>query len=301
MLAERQVQRGAQARRGRRRIARVLVRELLGHRGGERIADHLHVAARGAERGERQGLVARGLRVDHRLERQHVMLDEIGDDVLREIRVGRAEERAEVLRVRDQVGHRLVLLGLVLGGEAGRVVHDEADVLPPQRQERVLGGLAVDGAERDGDVLRVGVQRIGGGLELGRAAAEGGIGRRGGEIDVLGEERVPSGAQVGRALAAVRGHGGDARGREQRDQGEDSGDGGQLPFHVWLLFGWVLSRFERASGHADLAAHRVCAARRSRGRCRTPRPRRWPWRPCRRAARRSGRRASRASPRSPYA
>src|SRR5882724_12547906 len=62
----------------------------------------------------RASLVLRGLGVHDALERDDVMLHEIGHDLLGQVRVGRLQERAEVLRVADEVADGLVLLGLVL-------------------------------------------------------------------------------------------------------------------------------------------------------------------------------------------
>ena len=50
------------------------------------------------------------------LQRDDVVLHEVGHHRLRQVRVGRGEERAEVLRVGHQVVHGLVLLGVVAAG-----------------------------------------------------------------------------------------------------------------------------------------------------------------------------------------
>jgi hypothetical protein len=124
-------------------------------------------------------------------------------------------------------------LHLVLGGHAHRVVHDERDVLAPQRQERLAGVLAVDGAHRAGDVDGVAVERGGRGLELGLTSVEGGTGGGRGEEDVLAEEGVQPGAE----LRGLR-RGGGMRGREGgADAGREGeqGDGRDEALHGDLL------------------------------------------------------------------
>ena len=133
-----------------------------------------------------------------------MVLHQVGHDRLRKIRVGRAQESAEVLGVAHEIVDRRVLLALVVAGDADRVVDDEADVAAPQRQERLLGALAVHRADRFGDRHRVGVERARRRLELCLAPAECRVGRCAGEVDVLGKEVVEPRPQL-RGLGA-RGH-----------------------------------------------------------------------------------------------
>ncbi len=98
------------------------------------------------------GLVAGSLGIDHVLEGQHMGLEQVSDGRFGQVGVGAIQERAEVLGVVDQVGHGLVLLGLVLGGRALRVVDKEADVRAPQGQEGLLGIRAVHTADCLGNV-----------------------------------------------------------------------------------------------------------------------------------------------------
>ncbi len=101
MLAQRHVQRRAQRGGGSIGRAGEALGELLGDRRGEGIADHLHVMIRRA--GRRIGLrpVAGGLRVDDVFQGENVAFDQISHRALRQIGVGRAEKRAEVLAVAD--------------------------------------------------------------------------------------------------------------------------------------------------------------------------------------------------------
>ena len=111
MLAQGQVERGPERGGGRIGGARDPVGELPDDRTRKRIGDHLHVARPGAERGEGTIRVLRGLGVDHRLEGEHVVLHQIGDHRLGQVRVRPGEEGPEVLRVTDQVVDRAVLPG----------------------------------------------------------------------------------------------------------------------------------------------------------------------------------------------
>jgi hypothetical protein len=142
VLAQGEVEPGSERGRGSHRATWVAVRELLRDGAGQRITDHRHVGGGRAQAREGAGMLSGRLLVDHALERHHVVLHQIGDDVLGQVRVGRGQEGAEVLGVADQIGHRLVLLGLVLGGHAHGVVHREADVLSNSHPCRWLGPRA---------------------------------------------------------------------------------------------------------------------------------------------------------------
>ncbi len=262
VLAKREVERGAQ--RGRRRLggAREPVGELLHDRARQWICHHLHVAGAHAERGEGAVLVTGGLGVDHRLEGEHVVLHEVRHRRLGQVRVGSRQERAEVLRVGHQVAHRFLLLGAVLGGGADRIVHHHADVLAPQRQERLLGVRPVDRADRLGHVDRVRVQRGGGRLELGLAPAQGRVGRGGRQVDVLAQQGVepdaqargrsgrgrrvePRGPHLARARHAHRGQG------EAADQSLQPRPPLQWVSHDRLLLVCSRSHFTRISPRMD--------------------------------------------------
>jgi len=256
VLAHGQVERGPERRGLRIGRARDPARELLDDRARERVGDHLHVAGAGAQGRERLDVVPGDLRVDHRLEGEHVVLHEVGDDRLRQVRVGAGEERPEVLRVADQVVDRLVLLGAVVGGRARRVVHHHADVLAPQRQERLLGVRPVDRADRPGHVHRVGVERGGGRLELGLPAGEGRAGGRGGQVHVLAQQRVEPDAQArgrrgGRGLVEARGPDVAHAHRGDREHGQTSDQSNHRAFHGCLLSGVERVHFTRISPRMD--------------------------------------------------
>ena len=97
-----------------------------------------------------------------------------------------------VVGVAEEVAHRLVRLGLVLGRHGGGVFDKEVDVLLPQRRELLACIVAVDTGDDAGDVVGVGVERRLGAGELLRPSAEGRAGGGRGEEDVFPQAGVQS-------------------------------------------------------------------------------------------------------------
>jgi hypothetical protein len=88
--------------------------------------------------GRAQGLIGLDripgrLGIDDLLQRQHMGFYQISHHGLGQIRVGRAQEGPEVLRILYELHHCLVLLDLVFGCDTLRVVHSEANMLAPER------------------------------------------------------------------------------------------------------------------------------------------------------------------------
>jgi hypothetical protein len=165
----------------------VLAGELFHDGVGKRVGDHRHMAGGMAQSCIRPHGIARGLGVDHVFQRQHVRLDQIGHDMLREIGVGRAQEGPEVLGTPHQLSNSLVLLGFLLSSDALRILHDEADMLAPQRQKRLLGVRTLGRADGLGQVDGVGIQRACGRLKLGTSLSHGSSRRGSSQNDVFAQ------------------------------------------------------------------------------------------------------------------
>jgi hypothetical protein len=87
---------------------------------------------------------------------------------LGQVRVGRREECAEVLRVLHEIRDGALLLCLILHRDAGGVVHHEANVPTPETEKRLARSCAVDAANSTRDCLGILVQRARRRLELAR-------------------------------------------------------------------------------------------------------------------------------------
>ena len=124
--------------------------------------------------------------------------DELSHRVLGQVWIGRGQERTEVLGVLGEIGNRLVLLHLILDRHALGVIDKEADVLAPQREERLLRLRAVGGANRLGEIDGVRVERGSGAVELCLTATECTGRRTGGQGDMLAEQTIEHSAQFRR-------------------------------------------------------------------------------------------------------
>ena len=113
--------------------------------------------------------------------------------------VAPARKSGERAAVAGQVVHGFHLRGVVLLGQADRVVDEEADVVAPQARpvEELLRGLvAVDGADRLRELDAVRVEGRRGGLEV-LVAVEALLGGGDREQGVLAEQGVERDAEVG--------------------------------------------------------------------------------------------------------
>jgi hypothetical protein len=203
MLPEQPVERDTQVdgRLGRA-FARELLRALLDDRAGERVARHVHVRVGLA--GERVGalVVPRCVRVDLALELVDVLADRHPDRVPG--KPGRpGEEGAERLDVALQAADGLPLCGLVVLGQADRVVDEEADVSTPLQvpvQKLPASPVAVDRADRVRELDAVPVERAGDRLEV-PVTVEALLRREHRQERMLPEQPVERHAKLGRGTA----------------------------------------------------------------------------------------------------
>ena len=177
-------ERRTKRRAGSVNVALELVRELLGDAPSEDSRRHRHVAGSDAQLVEGRRVFG-CLGVDGSEERLDVRLQFVGHRLLRKVGIGGSDERTEVCAVAIQVLAGLLDLRGIVCRLARGVVHEEADVLAPEVEERLTGISAVDGLDRFREVNGVGVEGLRRRHELVVAAAEGRARRRTSEEDVL--------------------------------------------------------------------------------------------------------------------
>ena len=75
-------------------------------------------------------------------------LNQIRDDILRQIWIGRIQKGTKVAAVANEIDNRFVLPSFVFGRNTSSVVDKKTDVLTPQWQESLLRISAINRADR---------------------------------------------------------------------------------------------------------------------------------------------------------